>query len=381
MAHIVGGIDVRIRHHLAAVGLQGLNAAVHLVALGRQEFAIEVASGIDVRRADKVAQHHARRGVDREERRHELLAGDGVSAILHGKALEVEVTARQHSQRLPIIPSRVRSGIRHLDVRAVLPPDHIVGVMEQDHTLALGRRVCLKGRLAMAEGEGFLDLHAVQVQRVVPGVGRVAEAIVRSANELAGHLLACGRVVVGLYVREAHARHVVPWAELLITPCGAVAGLRARLRTSPGLLRAARMALQGRRDVAVGIVEQADKVVRGHHARGCADHGVFRLENCIVEAHDHPARVGHLLEVRRFGGRQAKLVRGGEVCVRACHHAPIIQNNELLGGPLGESGGGERVAVHIEGIADSVVVENAALAEDMVSVLHRQVNDADAVVR
>eukprot|EP00964_Phaeocystis_antarctica_P099636 scaffold65448_cov64-Phaeocystis_antarctica.AAC.6 len=176
VAHVVGGIDDVVCGDVALVGLERLD---------RAELAVERAVRVDVRRAHEVGEHHAGRRVDGEERGHQLLAHDRVVGRVDRHALEVEVAAGEHAQRLPVVPRRVGRRVRHLDVCPVLPRDEAVRVVDQRDAERLGLRVRVKGRASVAEGEWLLDAHFVDVQRVIPRVGRAAVPVVSRAPELA----------------------------------------------------------------------------------------------------------------------------------------------------------------------------------------------------
>ena len=70
---------------------------------------------------------------------------------------------------------------------------------------------------------------------------------------------------------------------------------------------------------------------RAHHVRQRIVHRVVDPavgEDGVVVAHDHPAGVKGLLQVRRVLGRQAKLVGAGEVGVGAGNHAEVVDDDQ-----------------------------------------------------
>lgn len=243
----------------------------------------ERAVRVDVRRAHEVGEHHAGRRVDDEERGHQLLAHDRVVGRVDRHALEVEVAAGEHAQRLPVVPRRVGRRVRHLDVCPVLPRDEAVRVVDQRDAERLGLRVRVKGRASVAEGEWLLDAHLVDVQRVIPRVGRAAVPVVRRAPELAINAVAFS-VEHRLDVREADRRNVVERSELHRAPRRREVRLLAR--RSSGQLGARRVIGERLGDERVGLVEQADQVVVMHVGRdaeqGSLQEGQRHRHSCLL---------------------------------------------------------------------------------------------------
>ena len=197
-------------------------------------------------------EHLAGRGVHLEHRRHQLLPHDGALVPEHGEALGIDVPSRQDALLRQVGPRAVGDLVRHAYVRPVLPPEEAVRVVEEGRPEQLGLGVLVEGGARVAVREGLLDLHARDVERVVPRVLGVAVAVVAQAEELPQRRLAVA-VVVRLDVREAHEGHVVEGGIGVRDPVVVLALPE---------VRAAGDALEDVGDVGVGEVQEAHQVVR-----------------------------------------------------------------------------------------------------------------------